>query len=336
MMTYFIWSLPIVAALFFFYIKRVPHGWVQWRTGLGLRFLPAIDHLSPIEQREKLNKLNTRGLPRIQKNLPVDEVKDFEIPTRHGPIRARLYNHNADSSLPAIFYSHGGGFCFGGLDMFEEVCRRLARECNRQVYSIEYSLAPEHKFPRMHEECEDAAIWVSTHHEALGVKSERIVLMGDSAGGNIAISTAFALRMRELQQLIAAVVPIYPSMEGYPNETQSLQAYGEGYFLTQKAMASFTEALVAKKEDLQDPRLFLASVTDLAHFPPTFIVNAEFDPLTDDGANFASRLKEAGNKHVERKIYKGTTHAFFGVGIMGDQGIKAVKDVGAFLRKHVQ
>ena len=332
-MTYLIWSLPVIGILFFTYIKRVPHGWVQWRTGLGLKFLPSIDHLSPIEQRTKLNKLNTRGLPRIKKNLPISDIKDFDIPTRHGPVKGRLYNDNADAALAPIVYIHGGGFCFGGLDMFEEVCRRLARASKRQVYSIEYSLAPEHKFPRMHEECEDAAIWLSTHHEALGVTSQKIIPMGDSAGGNLAISTAFALRKRDLGHLLAAVVPIYPSMEGFPNETASLQKYGEGYFLTQKAMSTFTDALVADVEDLKDPRLLLASVTELEDFPPTFVVNAEFDPLCDDGGNFAERLIAAGNTLVERKIYKGTTHAFFGIGIMGDQGAKAVNDVAAFLRK---
>jgi acetyl esterase len=332
MMTYLIWSLPVIGTLFFIYIKRVPHGWVQWRTGLGLKFLPAIDHLSPIVQRAKLDKLNIRGLPRIKKNLPVADIKDFDIPTRHGPVKARLYNDKADAALAPIFYIHGGGFCFGGLDMFEEVCRRLAQACKRQVYSIEYSLAPEYKFPRMHEECEDAAVWLSTHHDALGIASEKLIPMGDSAGGNLAISTIFALRKRGLGNLLAAVVPIYPSLEGFPNETASLGKYGEGYFLTQKAMATFTDALVADREDLKDPRLLLSSVNELKDFPPTFVVNAEFDPLRDDGGNFAERLKSAGNTHVERKIYKGTTHAFFGVGIMGDQGVKAVKDVAAFLR----
>ena len=236
------------------------------------------------------------------------------------------------TALPTIFYTHGGGFCFGGLDMFEEVCRRLARTSKRQVYSVEYSLAPEHKFPRMHQECEDAAIWLSTHHDALGVESEKIIPMGDSAGGNLAISTVFALRKRNLGHILAAVVPIYPSLEGYPNETSSLRKYGEGYFLTNKALATFTEALVADVEDLKDPRLLLASVNEIEGFPPTFVVNAEFDPLTDDGGNFVSRLKDAGNIQVERKIYKGTTHAFFGAGIMGDQGAKAVEDVAKFLK----
>lgn len=331
-MTYLIWSLPIIGILFFIYIKKVPHGWVQWRTGLGLKFLPKIDHLPPIEQRKKLEKLSARGLPGIQKKLPVKDIKDFEIPTRHGPIRARLYNDSADPELPSIFYTHGGGFCFGGLDMFEEVCRRLARASKRQVYSIEYSLAPEHKFPRMHQECEDAAMWLSTHHAALGVATERIIPMGDSAGGNLAISTVFALRKRNLGHILAAVVPIYPSLEGFPNETASLRKYGVGYFLTNKALASFTDALVVDVADLKDPRLLLAAVNDLQDFPPTFVVNAEFDPLTDDGGNFVSRLKAAGNTQVKRKIYKGTTHAFFGAGIMGDQGPNAVSDVAKFLR----
>lgn len=332
MMTYLLWLFPIIGLLLFIYLKKTPHGWVQWRTGVALKLLPNSDHLTPVEQRIQLNKLSARGLPRIQKKLPVASIHDIEIPTRYQPIKARIYNDHADSKLSPILYIHGGGFCFGDLDMFEEVCRRLARVCKRQVISIEYSLAPEHKFPRMHHECEDAAMWIAEHHQTLGISSSQIIPMGDSAGGNLAISIVFALRQRGIGDIIAALIPVYPSMEGYPNTTSSLALYGEHYILTHKKIASFSQALVSNSEDLSDPRLLLAVQKDLGGFPPTFIINAEFDPLNDDGKNFAERLLTAGNSHVERKVYKGTIHAFFGVAILGDQGVNAVNDVAAFLK----
>lgn len=332
-MTYLIWALPVLGILFFVFIKRVPHGWVQWRTGLGLKFLPSLDHLSPVEMRNKIEKFSLRGLERTKKKLPVASVVDLEIPTRHGPILARIYDDSADASKAPIVYMHGGGFCFGSRDLFEEQCRRLAKTCNRKVFSLEYSLSPEHKFPRAHQECEDAARWISEQHVNLGNQSEQIVLMGDSAGGNLAISTAFEMRKKGENHLIANLIPIYPSLEGYPNTTNSLKNYGKGYFLSAQSMASFTDALVSTEEDKEDPRLKLAHVQELENFPPTFILNAEFDPLRDDGERFEKRLLALGNQ-VQRKVYKGTTHAFFGIGIMGDQGVKAIRDIVRYLKQY--
>ncbi len=321
---------PILLSLLLVYIKRVPHGYVQWKTGLALKILPSLDDKPPIEMRATLEKLVAKRLPKIKNSLPVSKVRDIDIPTGYGSIKARYYDHGSMPGDPIIVYLHGGGFCLGSINLYEEVSRLLARTTKFKVITLEYSLSPEHKFPRAHNECLDASLWISQHHSDFGTNNSQLILAGDSAGGNIAISTVFALRKKKQDDIIACVVAVYPPVDGTDHKTPSNKAFATGYILTKQAMANFINAFVADKKDLTDPRLSVAFEKELSGFPPLFLLTAEFDPLRDEGEAFAARLKEAGN-HVETKRYKGTVHAFFGLRMMGSQGIAAVEDVAAFV-----
>jgi len=326
-MSYWLWVLiaPIIIGFLIWRAKKVPHGYVQWRTGAALKVMPSLDDYPPVKMRNILETIVTKRLPQIKRSLPIQEIKEFSIPTRHGEIPARLYNDHADSNQPIIVFMHGGGFCLGSFNVYEEVTRRLAKETNRKVVTIEYSLAPEYKFPQGHEECVDAALWVSNNSEFLQNYTNQIIPMGDSAGGNLALSTYFALKERGLADIIDSIVAVYPVTGGSDEHTPSIRNYGEGYILTHGAMENFTNDLIRSKDDITDPQ------NDLSNFPPIFVLTAEFDPLRDESEGFAERVKNAGNT-VHTKRYKGTVHSFFGVKIMGSQGVVAVEDIANWLK----
>ena len=324
--------LPSIMGFLFWRMKKIPHGYVQWRTGAALKVMPSLDDFPPVKMRNILEKMVDKRLPSIRRSLPVNEIKDFNIPTRHGEIPARFYNHNADPSLPIIVLMHGGGFCLGSFNVYEELTRRLARVTGHALISLEYSLAPEFKFPQGHEECEDATLWVAENASTFGIHSKQVIPLGDSAGGNLALATYFALRKKGKEEIVNSIVAVYPAVGGSDENTPSVRDYGKGYILTKGAMENFTSSLIRTKEDLVDPRLAIHLESDVSNFPPLFVLTAEFDPLRDESEGFAARVKADGNE-VHTKRYKGTVHSFFGLKLMGSQGVTAIDDIGVWLSK---
>lgn len=325
----FIGVIAVIAILFYFFIKKVPHGWVQFRTGLVLRFLPALDSQPVVKLRDSLEAFVAKKLPGVKRNLPVDDVRDISISTRHGDIKARVFQSLNPKGSHIMVYMHGGGFCIGSLNTYEEVCRRLSRETGLSVVSLDYSLAPEHKFPRAHEECVDAVKWLVNHSEEIDRAPKPLVLAGDSAGGNLIISTYYESEA-EVARHIEKMVAVYPVVDSKKSDYPSSVDYANGYYLTQKAMAQFTGALVPDQSDADDMRLspIYETRTD---FPETFILTAEFDPLRDQGEAFAEKLKKNGIKVVSKR-YKSTIHAFFGLKDFGSQGVNAITDIDRFLK----
>jgi len=151
--------LWVIAIVIFLFVKKVPHGWVQFRSGLVLRFLPALDSAPVVRLRQSLEAFIQKKLPGIRRSLPVSDVKNIDVPTRHGAIGARVFEGSSPGGGPLVVLMHGGGWCIGSLNTYEEMSRRLVRASGLSLISLDYSLSPEHKFPRAHEECVDAVSW---------------------------------------------------------------------------------------------------------------------------------------------------------------------------------
>ncbi len=236
---------------------------------------------------------------------------DRTIPGASGGLPARVYTPTQGSKpFPVIVYFHGGGWVIATIDTYDAGARALAMGAKAVVISVEYRKGPEHKFPAAHDDAFAAYKWVLAHASQIGGDSSRIALAGESAGGGLAVATAMAVRDAKLP-LPKYVLAVYP-IAGSDTNTASYRENAMAKPLSRPMMSWFFDKYLRSPADRADPRVNLVGA-DLKGMPPTMIINAQIDPLRTDGEMLAARLKDAGVT-VERKVYPGVTHEFFGMG----------------------
>jgi acetyl esterase len=227
-------------------------------------------------------------------------VRDFSIPGPAGGIPARLYDaRETREPGPVMVFFHGGGFVIGDIDTHEPYCAEAARQLDMPVISIDYRLAPEHPFPAAPEDCEAAARWIADNFPCTG-----LVLSGDSAGGNLTVVTAMALRDNPASVPVIAQHPIYPAVSAH-NDWQSYHDFNEGFLLTRSGMDWFMAAYQLDPKDRRGNPL----EHDHSGMPPTLVVTASLDPLRDQGRAYAEALKAAGVPTVHREA-EGSIHGY--------------------------
>jgi acetyl esterase len=218
-------------------------------------------------------------------------VRDLSCPGPARPIPLRLFDAQAERGPgPAIVFFHGGGFVIGDLDSYASFCSEIAAETGLPVVSVDYRLAPEHPFPAAPDDCEAAARWVAGSPAELGLEVTGLVLMGDSAGGNLTIVTTAALMAGPAAVPALAQVPIYP-LAGPVAHHESFAAFGDGFFLTGEMMGWFTRNYAG---DEDDPRCYPLIEQDHSRTPPTVVLTAGLDPLRDSGREYAAHLVSQG------------------------------------------
>jgi acetyl esterase len=234
------------------------------------------------------------------------EIRDLTIPGPGGPIPARLYDAKASREPgPALVFFHGGGFTVGNLDTHASFTAEVARALDLPVIAVDYRLAPEAKWPAAPIDAEAAARWVAGSPAELGRSVTSLVLMGDSAGGNLTITTAVALRDRPAAVRVIVQVPIYPATDSSkPYESFDLFADG-GFLLTRDSLKWFEDHYAA---DPADPRTS-PLLGDLAGLPPALVITASLDPIRDQGRAYAAALALAGVPVTFREMV-GTIHGF--------------------------
>ena len=258
--------------------------------------------------------------------VPVDLVEDRVLP---GDIPARVYTPRGPGPKPALLYFHGGGWVLGGLDTVDAPCRRLADAADCIVVSVDYRLAPEHKFPIPAEDCYAATRHVAENAAAFGADRDRIAVGGDSAGGNLAAAVTLMARDRGGPRLSFQLL-IYPATD-FAFDTPSYRAHAEGFGLTRKAARWYWSQYLPRPEDGAHPLASPLRAQDLRGLPPARVITAEYDPLRDEGEAYAARLRAAGVR-AEVRRFEGQIHGFFAMcGIM-DQGKAAIDDAAAALR----
>jgi acetyl esterase len=241
-------------------------------------------------------------------DLPVGEmgeIRDVTMPGPHGDIALRLYDPRAQRGAgPVVVFYHGGGFVVGSIDTHAGVAAEIARQLDLPVVSVEYRLAPEHRWPAAPDDAEAAARWIAANGAAFGREFTSLVLCGDSAGGTLTLVTALALRDRPAALPLIVQIPIYPVADlskVYP----SREAFGDGYGLESANMDYYGEAYRS------DPLHWRASplMGDHAGLPPTLLVTAGLDPLRDQGRAYAAAAITAG-VDVTYREFAGTIHGF--------------------------
>ena len=255
---------------------------------------------------------------------PVHEVENRLA----GSVPVRIYRPSAQRPLPTLVYFHGGGWVLGDLDVYDGTVRDLANASGCMVVSVDYRLAPEHKFPAAADDAFAATKWVADNAAEIGADPARIAVGGDSAGGNLAAAVTLMARERGVPK-IAFQLLVYPVTD-QAFETPSYHENAEGYGLTRKQMMWFSGHYLRSPADADDPLASPLRAPSLRGLPPALVVTAGYDPLRDEAEQYAERLKADGVEvRVER--YPGLIHGFFGMTATIDAAGAAIRDVGGAL-----
>ena len=259
----------------------------------------------------------------------VHAVEDRTIPGPAGEIPVRIYRPSAATGLPVLVYFHGGGWVICDLETHDPTCRAISNGADCVVVSVDYRLAPEHKFPAAADDAYAATAWVAAHASELGADASRVAVGGDSAGGNLTAAVALMARDRGGPPLAFQVL-IYPVLD-LASESASRKENGEGYFLTAAGMTWYEEQYLRDDADRKNVLASPLLADDLAGLPPALVVTAEYDPLRDEGEAYGRRLNEAGVPATVSR-YDGMFHGFLAFAGALDGATRAQGEVFAALR----
>jgi len=259
-------------------------------------------------------------------------VEDLQIPMRDGKlIKARLFSPTRlreGVPLPVLVYFHGGGFTIGSIQTHNVLCRELARIGHCAVVSVDYRLAPEHRFPIATNDAWDALQWVSKSAQSLGLRTNALAVGGDSAGGTLA--AVCAIHARDLGLPLSLQLLIYPGTAAR-QESASHRAFDNGFMLDKATVDWFFDHYIDSK-DREDWRFAPMLAERHDGLAPAWIGLAECDPLVDEGVSYADMLRMAGVT-VNLEIYKGVVHGFVNMGRVIPEARRAHEDAGRALQK---
>ena len=256
-------------------------------------------------------------------------VEDLNIPARDGyALPARLFAPSTDAGLPLLLYLHGGGFTIGSIATHDILCRELARLAGCMVVSLDYRLAPEHRFPTASNDAWDAMAWLAVNAQTLGADPARLAVGGDSAGGTLAAVNAILARDAGLP--LALQLLIYPGCAAH-QDTPSHATFARGLVLEEPAISWFFGNYVSSRQEREDWRFAPLHAPDVESVAPAWMGLAECDPLVDEGIEYADKLRLAGVP-VDLDIYRGVTHEFIKMGRAIPEARQAHADAARALR----
>ena len=291
--------------------------------------VPELWQLTPDQAREqyllRVAKLATRE--------PVFRSYDRRIPGPGQDLAIRVYEPREakpGEKFPVLLWMHGGGFVIGNLDTHDHACRALATQAECLVVAVDYRLAPEFKFPAAVDDCMAALRWLALHAAEIGGDPVRIAVGGDSAGGNLATVCAILARNDGYPKLVHQLL-VYPCTAPEP-ETASHRKFAEGYLLTRNTITWFYKQYARSPKEFYDFRFAPLVTEDLSNLPPALVLVAGFDPLRDEGVDYAKRLIESGNR-VTLDNYEGMIHGFLLMGGAVDAAGRALRQSAQALRE---
>ena len=258
----------------------------------------------------------------------IQQVRDLVLDLPLGvKLPARLYRDGSEDPAPVLVYFHGGGFTIGSLNTHDVLCRRLSRLGQCAVISIDYRLAPEHRFPTAVEDAWGSLYHVREKAQEWGLDPERMAVGGDSAGGTLA--SVCALMARDAGMALKLQLLIYPGTTAH-QDTPSHARFAQGVMLDQATISWFFQHYI-DAADRDDWRFAPLNAAEHAGVAPAWIGLAECDPLVDEGVMYADALRMAGVE-VSLEIYRGVVHGFVNMGRTVPQALQAHEDAGRALR----
>lgn len=298
-------------------------------VGRGVGDLPLEEGRAAYRQRYL-----ARGLP----HLSAVSTSDHSISVERGIIAVRLYRApHGRKARPAVIYFHGGGFVLGDTEAYDNQSRQLAFQSGVDVLFVDYRLAPESPFPAALEDSIAALDWLRCNADVLDIDPECIALMGDSAGGNLAINAALA--SARAGRPVAQALLLYPVTDFRPFtvggvDYPSVAAYGEGFFLDTTLMRFFSELYLPRPEDALNPLASPLLSDDLHLLPPNVVITAGHDPLRDQGYAFHLAARAAGSAS-DYICHEGMIHNFLGQGGISAGAARVFGEVAAALAQRL-
>jgi acetyl esterase len=286
--------------------------------------LPPTHTLAPDEARRTYRERRAYTQPAAPEVASVAALVADGVPLR----LYRPRGSRETERLPVLVYFHGGGWVIGDLDTHDTLCRELANGSGCAIVAVDYRLAPEHKFPAGIDDAVAAYRWLQAEATELGVDPARIVIAGDSAGGNVAAVAAQLLRDEDRPPCLQWL--IFPATD-FSFDTASNRSCGEGFMVTRAAMEWFRGHYLNGQADIGDPRASPLKANDLAGLPPALVYTAGFDPLRDEGQAYADRLTAAGVKTIHHE-FESLIHGFVGLRGTVQAAARAMDDMVAGLR----
>jgi acetyl esterase len=260
----------------------------------------------------------------------IADVREQTIDGPGGPLRIRIYTPHGTGPFPLLVFFHGSGFVLCSLDTHDGMCRNLCAGAGCVVASVDYRLAPEHKFPAGIDDCLHATRWAAAHAAELGANPMRVAIAGDSAGANMAAVTALRVRDEGGPPLCGQLL-LYPVTDYHTPGTSSYQDNAEGYGLTRDTMQWFWAHYLNDESESAYPHACPLRARDLSGLPPALVITAEYDPLRDEGEFYAENLRTAGVPTALTR-YDGVNHGFmFWVGVVDKAGM-AMSEACEWLR----
>ena len=296
--------------------------WLSGRKQITLeerKLLPAFQLIC--EQNEKLGiqyseispqDLRANYMMQNSSKIGLKEIitSNHKVPVDGDTIEVREYSSKSiNKSGSSLVYFHGGGWVIGDTDTHDNICRYICKKLNIKIFSVNYRLSPEHKFPIPFNDCFEAYDWISSNAELFEIDSQMISVGGDSAGGNLAASICIQ-RKKENKPLPNAQLLIYPATDLRLVTNSMVRDCSEGFVLTEELMKWFVDHYLDSDELKNDARVSPLLAERFDGLPPALIITAGFDPLRDEGLQYLEKLKQ-GNVPVVYKEYPAYIHGFF-------------------------
>jgi acetyl esterase len=261
----------------------------------------------PIEDIDRARSIMNAKVERAVK-VPFDgTIDDIIAETGAVETRVRIYSPAGRGPFPAILFMHGGGFCLGTPDLSDNTCRLISAAANAVLVSVDYGLAPEHKFPYALEQCYQTALWLLDNDVPLNIRTDQLAIAGDSAGGNLAAGVCLLARQRQdfspVHQLL--ICPLLDYSVEHAEKLKGLQ----DITLSDRNSQAFRNYYLNDAEEVTHPLVSPLLTENVANLPAATIVTAGLDPLAVEAICYAKRLKQAGVA-VNHRHYEGMVHDF--------------------------
>ncbi len=308
---------------------KIPDSWLPDLT---------VTDFSKADWRETVDRLRAsfyRATRSVESDAPeLAHIDNILVDGAEGPLRARIYTPLAAGvgQQPAILYFHGGGFVLGDLDGHEMICIRLAHAARCRVISIDYRLAPEHRFPCAHDDAMAAYKWLMRRARDISIDPERVAVAGDSAGGNLAAYLCQELRRRGEDEPAFQLL-FYPLLQFVDIKSRGLR-FQEGFFISPGLFDFFKSSYLGKDADPMDKRIspLFAPAEDITGLPPSHIVLCGWDPLNAEGRAYADKMAAAGVPVTTREL-PGMVHGFMNLTAISVPARDAILDAGEIVGK---
>ena len=266
---------------------------------------PEVENLTPIELREM--RASMAAVP-TEHQVQINHINEITIKSESRELKLRIYsNKNDDDNQPLIIFFHGGGFVMGDLDSHDLLCRHLTTKSECKLIAVDYSLAPEYKFPCSLEDSINAVNYIFENNKQIKFDKKKVVVCGDSAGGNLALIVAILSKEKKLPKIIGQIL-FYPWID-FTMSRPSMSINLDGLIVKKSTLDYFADHYLNKNDEITNWKISPLLYSDFYGMPITYIYGAGLDPLVDEGYALMKRLKSFENE-VYYKVYEGQMHAF--------------------------